>query len=107
MRTVKNKSEIQLNYRRAIGQADELERLAGQLASLAAQTGENALQGIGNAWDGDSAGGYCRKGRRIILLMRQHSETLRKTAAVLRNAANSTYRAEMRSIEIANRRKYR
>lgn len=101
------REEIQLNYRKTLRQADELERMAVQLISLSEREGENAVQGIQNAWHGDNAAYYCRKGERLILRIKQHGETLKRTAQVLRRAAKNTYSAEMRSIEIAERRKYR
>ena len=100
------RNEIQLNYKRALRQADELDRLARQLKDLEEQNCEDALEGIRNAWEGENAGDFGRKGQRINLLIRQHSSTLRETAAVLRRTAVNTYRAELRSIEIAERRKY-
>lgn len=103
---MKDKAEIQLNYRRTLKQADELEEMARQLASLAVHKGENAVQNIQQSWNGESANSYYRKGQRITLLMKQQSDSLMKTASVLRKAANNTYYAEMKSIEIAEKRRY-
>lgn len=102
---MKNKEEIRLNYRKTLKQADELEEMARQLAFLAMQKSENAVQNIQKSWNGESAKDYYRKGQRITLLMKQHSDSLMKTASILRKTANNTYHAEMKSIEIAEKRK--
>lgn len=102
-----NRDEIQLNYKKTLRQADELERMAQRMKALVAQAEEGTSSGIRSVWEGECAADYCRKGQRIAMLMRQHSNSLMETAAVLRRAAVNTYRAEMRSLEITGKRTYR
>ena len=98
------KEYIRLNYQKVLRQADELENIARQLSSLSAQEGENAVRRMHHAWDADTAAGFIRKGLRLTLLMKQHSDVLQKTALVLRSTAKNAYDAELKSIEIAKRR---
>lgn len=101
---MKTRECMQLNYKMALRQAEELERMAQQLSSLSTQEGENAVRRIHKAWDADTAADFSRKGQRLTLLMKQRSDALRKIASVLRATAKNTYYAEMKNIEIAERR---
>lgn len=104
---MENRDEIRLNYKKTLKQAEDLEKMAQRIQKYAKQAEEGAVAGIRNAWEGENASDYCRKGQRISMLIRQHGRSLQETAAVLRRTAVNTYRAEMRSIEIADRRKYK
>lgn len=101
---VKTRQQIQLNYQKTLQQAEELEGLADQVDSLADQEIDQSVKRISSAWKGEKGELYCRKGNRMNLIIKQHGKNLRDAAKVLRNAAVNTYRAEMLSVEIAEKR---
>ena len=92
---------IQMNFDRARKQADDLDRAAAKLESLANNDLEGVLGGIRRNWKGENADAYAAKGGKVKTDMQNLAKDLRKTAAVVRSIARTTYDAERRAYEIA------
>jgi len=85
-------------------QANDLEDLADRIDTLRIGTVDESLGNIASTWKGDTADKYHNKGARLSEKIKAHSSELRQTARVLRNAAENTYRAELRVLELAEKR---
>jgi len=62
---VKTLDEINLNYSRAIRQAERLEGRAGELKELANGDFQGCLTGIAANWEGENARAFIRKGEKL------------------------------------------
>lgn len=100
------RQQIQLNYQKTLQQASELERLANQIDTIVSSEIDEVMKNISDAWKGDSGSTYCTKGNRLNVVIKQHSRDLRNAANILKRTAENTYRAELLSIEIAEKRRY-
>ena len=97
---------IEMNFRQAKQQADQLENLAVRLERLAKNDFRGTLQNLSSCWKGESADAYMRKGERLEDHMARTASNLKKTARTIRSVAQRTYEAEMRAREIARNRTY-
>ena len=68
---------------------------------------QDSLRRLMDGWKSESADAYQRKVMQMSDRIRQDADSLNYTAATLRNIAERTRRAELESIRIAERRKYR
>lgn len=100
------KVTIEINFNRALSQAERLESMAEELRQIADRQLTESLQQLSAGWTGDSASAYFRKGERLAEKIRNHAKQLSDAAAVIRKMAATTYRAEMHNLEIANTRTY-
>ena len=98
------RQEIQINFEKTIQQAKELENLANQIDRLCTGRVDDAMGHITATWKGETAEDYHKKCSRLSGNIKGHSSELRKTANVLRNAAENTYRAELLVLELAEKR---
>lgn len=99
-----SKTQLRINYQKTLNQAKDLERLAEQMMALSNDKIEGDMEALECSWAGESGSLYVRKGRRLNSLIYQHAKSLQQTALVLKRNAENTYRAELRIIELAERR---
>ena len=99
-----SRQEILLNYQKTISQAERLEELANEINCMADGDLEEVLCTLSDAWKGEDGNDFRNKGNQLIRLTRVHGRSLQKTADVLRRNAENTYRAELRMIELAEKR---
>lgn len=97
---------IEMDYQRAMAQADELDHLASQLKSQAEQNFPEILANVQAAWQGDNANAYVSKAKNLQPRMLNASRNLSNVASTIRTVATNTYRAEMQAYEIAQQRTY-
>lgn len=97
---------IELNFRQAKQQAEQLESLAKSLENLAKNDLDGTLRQLSSAWKGESASAYMRKGERLEEKIIQTAEDLQRTAQTIRSTAQRTYNAEIRARELAKQREY-
>lgn len=97
---------IQMNFSRAVSQAEKLEAMAEELRQIADRQLTESMQQLSAGWTGDSASAYLSKGARLAEKIRNHAKQLDDAAAVIRKMAANIYRAEMHNLEIANTRTY-
>lgn len=101
----KTMASIQIDFRKTIQKAEELDQLARQLENLAKGNFEGILQDIGRTWTGEASIQYRNKGRILEESMKEKAEQLRSIADSMRTVARETYNAEKRAIQIAGMRK--
>ena len=94
---------IDLDYKKAMNQAEELEEAASKLAQEAAKLRDHRSQ-VSAAWRGESATAYLKKVRSIEAELQQSAKQIRKCASTIRAIAKTTYAAEKTAEEIARTR---
>lgn len=103
---MKGLGQIQMDYRRALRKADELDDIAEDLKRLSERNLQSSLQNISVSWKSENASRYLEKGNKLGSNIIQTSRQIRQIASAVRNAARRTYEAEMRAYRIAMARKY-
>lgn len=98
---------IQMDYTRSRQQADELDRLAREIRSIADNQLAGALSGINNAWKSDTAPAYIKKGRSVQDQLRTRARELERAASTVRQIAENTYHGELYAYQQAMARQYR
>lgn len=98
--------QIEMDLQRSIRQAEELERIAGQLRAMAQNNLDNTLDAVAENWQSDNSNNFCRKGRTIQLNILNTVRNIEQAAGSIRTIAQNTYNAEKRAEEIARRRLY-
>ncbi len=100
------RTTIEMEYAKTIRQAKQLEAMARNLKGIRNDM-QDSLRRLTNGWKSDSADAYQRKIMQMSDKIMQEADKLNNTAATIRNIAERTRRAELESIRIAERRKYR
>lgn len=101
-----SKFQIQLQYRTALQQASRLEELAENLLRTARTGVGETMSELQICWTGENARAYLAKGDRLKNKIIDTANDLKRAAAAIRRIATNTYNAEMRALELANRRTY-
>lgn len=97
---------IEMDYKNATRQADELEQIAQKLHALSQDSFQPCLAAVAASWKGETASAFCKKGTAALDSLLASAENLRQIAAASRQIAKNTYEAEKRSCEIAQERTY-
>lgn len=100
------RATIEMEYAKTIRQVKKLETMARSLKGIHNEM-QDSLRRLMDGWKSESADAYQRKVMQMSDRIRQDADSLNYTAATLRNIAERTRRAELESIRIAERRKYR
>lgn len=101
---MKSSSEIRFDFQNAMDQAKKLDELANSIDRRVAGKLDETSQSVHAAWKGDSANRYIGKTQELRWQIQQTARTLRDTAEDIRRIARRIYEAEMRALEIAQRR---
>ena len=102
-----NKNEIYLNYRRAMQQADRLDEAASNIEKLVSERMTNVTGTLKSAWQSDSSPQYYSKIELVQGNILSDAGKLKKVAQSIRETAEIIRRAELRALEIANKRTYK
>ena len=100
------RESIEFDFRKALGQADNIETIAERLGRLSGTEFENTMQNLSSGWKGESASQYLSKGSRLQEKMNGTVKELYSVASDIREIARRIYEAEMAALEIASRRTY-
>ena len=98
--TAKTKQEIEMDFSRAINQAQELERLADDLSRAANNGTESALLVLKNSWRGDAGGSIEISGKSTTAEIFRTADDLLRIAKNIRRTADIVYKAEKASASI-------
>lgn len=90
-----------MNFQKALGQADKLEELADQILSEVNGAQGERIRNLSGCWKGDNAERYQEKGCELLSKTEKRAEMLKEAANSIRTIARTTYRAEMRALELA------
>lgn len=99
-----SKSEIRINFRQAIHQAEQLESVADRLDKLAKNKMESSMRSLSNAWKGHNAAEFLAKETLLQENIIRTTYEIREIAAVIRFTAHRIYEAEMEALRIAEER---
>lgn len=96
----RSKEEIEIDFARAISQAQELEEIASQLSEIAQAHVEGAILMLEASWKGENAIAFEEKGKMLTGDMYETADDLIKVAKNIRTTADIVYRAEKAAIQI-------
>ena len=94
----KSKYEIEMDFNRAISQAQELEILADSMSRIANNGVGSALLVLKNSWRGDAGESIELAGRKTTADIYRTADDLIKVARSIRTTANLVYKAEKAAI---------
>jgi hypothetical protein len=96
----KSKQEIEIDFMRAIDQAQELEHLANDLSRIANSGVESAILVLKNNWRGDTGESIELAGRRTIGEIYGTADDLMRIARNIRSTADIVYKAEKKAADL-------
>lgn len=94
------KAKIDIDFKRALEQADELEELSGRLCDIGSVKLDETLTLITRSWKGQNSIDYSRKAGMLKDRLYESADILKGTACLIRNTAQLIYAAEMAAISI-------
>ena len=94
--------QIELDYKRAVRQGKQLLQLAGKLEQMEPGLQDILVQ-LENAWTGEAADTFRKKGMAAKAEMTLQAAQIRATARLITKTAENTRRAEIRALQIAER----
>ena len=97
---MKSKSEIEMDFSRAMSQAQELEELSKELSEIATEHVKGALRLLAFNWQGDSSELFLEKGDVITGEMLDTADDLIKVAKNINSTANIVYTAENAAVQL-------
>lgn len=97
----KSRYQIEMDFSRAIQQADKLRALGENLYSLSNDKLNGTLQNISINWTGKNSQDFCTKGNILKDKMNGSAQELVNISEDIRRVATVIYRAEMAALEIA------
>lgn len=99
-RLMKSKSEIEMDFTRAVSQAEELEELSRELSEMATEHVKGALRMLLVNWQGDNSELFVKKGDILTNEMLDTADDLIKVAKNIRSTANIVYTAETAALNM-------
>lgn len=99
-------STIYMNYRQAVNQAERLQEQAERLSRVANGRMGDTMTRLSTNWKGENADAYLAKCAALQDKMTRTARDLSAAAAAIRAAAERTYKADMRALELARQRNY-
>jgi len=100
------KSQLYMDFTAAKAKASQLEEQASRLEKSVNSEYSNGVNTARGAWKGESADAFRRKADKVAAQTKQAAANMRKIATAIRQAAQTVYNAEMRALEIAEKRTY-
>lgn len=97
---MKSKREIEMNFSRALSQAEELESLSKELNQMATEHIRGAIKMLMCNWQGDNAELFLNKGEAITNEMLETADDLIKVAKNIASTANIVYNAENAALQL-------
>lgn len=97
----KTKREIEMDFSRAMSEAQELEHLADNLSRIANSGIESALLVLKNSWRGDTGGSMEIAGKRTTAEIYSTADDLIKIARNIRRTADLVYKAEKAALNMS------
>lgn len=92
--------QLSMDFGLAKRKADELEQIADGIRRLSEMEFTDTLNNLGNAWKGDNAQEYIRKGLIFKEKMKQTADVLCGAAGMIRAVARKIHDAEQEAVEI-------
>ena len=96
----KSRQEIEIDFMRAMNQAQELDEIASSMVQLAGEHVDNTMAILKSSFKGDNGAAFCKKGEGLRLELLDAADDLVKVAKSIRQTADIVYRAEKASVGI-------
>ncbi len=96
----KTRQQIEIDFMRAIDQAQELEHLAHDLSRIANSGLESAILVLKNNWRGDTGESMEVAGKKTIADIYRTADDLVRVAKSIRLTADLVYQAEKKAVEL-------
>lgn len=97
---------INMNYQRALRQAEKLDALAEQIKRVGTTQLNQIKAAEAAGWKGENEAAMRYKIDQLQEKVKATSKSLKDIASTIRTVATNTFNAEMRAWEIAHRRTY-
>lgn len=100
-----SEASIMMDFKKAKQQADSIEAIADRLSNLSSTSFDDTMKMLSSDWKGDSASTYLNK---CLILQGALDDTvtsMRLIADTIREIARRIYEAELKNLEIAQKRK--
>ena len=97
---MKSKKEIEMNFSKALSQAEELETLSKELSQMATDHIRGAIKMLMFSWQGDNSELFVEKGEILSMEMLDTADDLIKVAKSIAATANIVYNAESAAIQL-------
>ncbi|MDO4187435.1 MAG: hypothetical protein Q4D29_00460 [Lachnospiraceae bacterium] len=97
---MKSKKEIEMNFSRALSQAEELENLSKELNQMATEHIRGALKMLMFNWQGDNSKLFIEKGEVLTKEMIETADDIIKVAKNITTTANIVYNAETAAMQL-------
>lgn len=101
-----NKAQLYMDFASAKTKADQLDELAQQLEKAVNSEYKNGVNSARCAWKGDASDSFKKNADKLEQKTKQAATNLKTCAKTIRQVAQTIYNAEMRAIEIAEKRTY-
>ena len=98
---VKTPEEIRLDYANAIRRAQQVEEAAGILGRTAGSDLQGCLWQTVSGWEGEDSREFLRRGHVLVQEMEIQVRELKRTAGMIRAAAQRIRNADIAAAEIA------
>lgn len=103
---MKTKTEIYVDFKAMMDQANKLEEIANELESLSNHSLNTTLEQIGGSWKGENAHLYLVKGETLKNNMEKSAKIVMQISENVAKRAKFIYDKEMEALRIARRRTY-
>ena len=95
------KSQIEMDFSRAIAQAEELEEISKELSNIASAHIKGAFSLLSGSWKGENSAEYLERGNLLTEDMFGTADDLIKVAKNIRSTAKIVYNAEQAALQLS------
>ncbi|WP_455713956.1 WXG100 family type VII secretion target [Anaerosporobacter sp.] len=100
-----SEASIMMDFKKAKQQADSIDAIADRLSNLSCTSFDDTMKTLSSDWKGDSASTYLNKCLTLQGALDDTVTSIRTTADTIREIARRVYEAELKNLEIAQKRK--
>lgn len=97
---MKSRRDIEMNFTRAVSQAQELEQISKELSEIATAHMAGALEMLSINWKGDNANAFKDKGKILTDEMLDTADDIIKVANSIQSTAKLIYNAERTAMQL-------
>lgn len=97
---MKSKSDIEMDFSRAVSQSQELETMAKDLEEIATERLSEVLRLLSRSWDGDNYELFADGVRHLVDEVLRTADDLNKVSKNIMSTANIVYTAEKAALQI-------
>lgn len=99
-----DEATIIFNYKKAMGQANDLMSIAKEVRKVANNSLADSIKTIDKNWDGDNSVKFINKGNKLKDKIADSADDIEKVAGAIKTMAKTIYDGEMAALRIARER---